>query len=435
MNFKNNPLLRNILVFFSGNIVALAATIGVQFFLPKLLSIEEYGLYKSFALYLSYTSLFHFGLKDGIYIALCQAIDFDKHKNYIYFSILVLQQLILFSLMFIASFFFEFPIKIILICLSLASFFFIINTYYDALFQSKKKFKTVSVLKVLKELSFFVLLILVYVFFESPNIKLILSAFLISIILTFFVYTHVSKKWIGLKVISKTDFIQIIRPVYKRGFRLIAGNFGHQINTNADKLFVSLFYSIELFAYYSFGGMFFVLTNTFVNSIGTVLLPFLFKEYKHNLVYKHNQLMKLTTSFSVVLFIYLIGVFYFVKYFYSDYVSSIQIIALFYIGMVYNFKINIIQNNFLKTLGLDKQYIRNNYITLCVFVFIMLLLYVLKTDIIFFAFCTSLIMYLRSKFNLKAINSKLNEKKTYWLDDILIFTLGILGFVYAKYFI
>ncbi|MBL0684670.1 oligosaccharide flippase family protein [Aquimarina mytili] len=429
---KKNHFLKNIAIFFSGSLIALVAAVSVQFFIPKILSVEDYGLYKSFTLYLSYTSLLHFGLKDGIYIALCTQEAFIKQENIKYFSTLITQQFIVLILMLSGAFFFETPLKIILICLSITSFFFIINTYYDSLFQSQKKFKTVSFLKIFKETSFLILVVLVYFLFDKPSINIILGCFLLSIITSYFVYTYVSRKWIGLKTIGASD-IEFIKPTYYRGIKLLAGNFGNQVNTNIDKLFINFFYSIELFAYYSFGGMFFVLTNTFVSSVSTVLLPYLFKDYNQDLDNKHRQLMKVTTMFSPVLFFYLIVVFYFVEYFYQNYIESITIIALFYVAMVYNIKINIVQNNYLKTLNLDKEYVRNNYIVLFGYILIMTMLYLLKMEIVYFAICTSMMMYFRFRLNLRCINSRLKINKNYFLDDFLIFILGILVFLYAKY--
>ncbi len=429
---KKNPFLKNIAIFFSGSLIALIAAVSVQFLIPKILSIEDYGLYKSFTLYLSYTSLLHFGLKDGIYIALCSEETFSKQKNIKYFSLLIIQQSIVLVLMLSAAFFFGTPLKIILICLSITSFFFIINTYYDSLFQSQKKFKIVSFLKIFKETSFLILVVLVYFLYDKPSINLILGSFLLSIIASYFTYTYVSRKLIGIKTITSKD-INFIKPTYSRGIKLLAGNFGNQINVNIDKLFINFFYSIELFAYYSFGGMFFVLTNTFVSSVATVLLPYLFKEYNQDLENKHRQLMKVTTMFSLVLCFYLIAVFYFVKYFYENYIESIPIIALFYVAMVYNIKINIVQNNYLKTLNLDKEYVKNNYIVLFGYILIMTGLYLLKMDIVYFAVCTSIMMYLRFKLNLRSINAQLKTNKSYFIDDFLIFILGILVFLYAKF--
>lgn len=429
-----NPLLKNIAVFFSGSLIALIAMVLVQFFLPKILSIKDYGLYKSFTLYLSYSSLLHFGLKDGIYIALCQEEKFNKNKNINYYSILIIQQFLILVLMLVVSFFFNVPLKIVLMCLSITSFFFILNTYYDALFQSQKNFKIVSFLKIFKESTFLILLVFIYFVLGTPNITLILIAFLVSIIITFIIYTIVARKLIGIKKITVVN-VDAIKPIYKRGIGLITGNFGNQVNANIDKLFVNFFYSVETFAYYSFGGMFFVLTNTFIGAVSTVLLPYLFKDYNHDLENKHRQLMKITTLLSFFLFFYLIIVFYLVKYLYEDYIVSIPIISLFYIAMVYNIKINIIQNNYLKTLNLDKEYVKNNYITLLIYILLMIVLYVCKMETMYFAICTSIMMFIRAKLNLQSINSKLKSKKMYIIDDFLIFILGILVFLFAKLFI
>lgn len=431
---KRNPIFKNILIFFSGSLIALVLSALIQFFLPKVLSVSNYGLYKSFALYLSYTSLFHFGFKDGIYLALCSEKKFDKDKNTSYFTVLVIQQFLVLCLMLLASTFFEFSIKVVLFCLAIASFFLIISTYYDSLFQSQKEFKVVSFMKIIKELIFLGLLILIYFQFDDPDINVILSAFLISVFFVFIFYSIRARKFIGFKNFNLIKFNDI-GLVYKRGLLLIAGNFGSQINTNVDKLFISFLYPVQLFAYYSFGGMFFVLTNAFVNSIATVLLPYLFDEFKDDLVRKYNQLMKFTTIFSIILALYLIGVFYFITFFYQEYNRSISIIALFFLGMVYSVKINIVQNNYLKFLSLDNQYVKNNYFVLLLFVLIMILLYLFDLEITYFALCTSLMIYVRYRLNLKSIDRKLKINKHYLADDSLIFTLGGLVFIYAEYLI
>ncbi|CAN0588442.1 unnamed protein product, partial [Ectocarpus sp. 12 AP-2014] len=178
------------------------------------------------------------------------------------------------------------------------------NTYYDSLYQSKKRFKTVSHLKVFKEVFFLVSVICVLLFFSKIDLEILLGLFVLSILLTFLIYTYLSKKLIGIHIPNKRDFIKTISPVYKRGIRLLTGNFGNQINANIDKLFISSFFSATTFAYYSFGGMFFVLVNSFVGSVATVLLPYLLTDYKKNLDIKYLQLLKFTTYFALALFIY-----------------------------------------------------------------------------------------------------------------------------------
>ena len=227
----------------------------------------------------------------------------------------------------------------------------------------------------------------------------------------------------------------IIKPVYKRGFTQIVGNFGNQINTNVDKLFVNIFYPVKLFAVYSFGGMFFVLVNTLVNSITTVVLPYLFNLDKFNLKEKYKKLMLATQIISLFLFFYVIAVFYLIDNFYENYTKSISIISLFYVGMVYNLKINIVQNNFLKSLDMDKDYIRNNYISLLLFISTMIIMFLNNIDLIYFALCTSIMMYFRFRINLVIVNKKLGEKNNYIFHDILSFILGSFLYLYANNYV
>lgn len=430
----NNSFRKNLAIFFSGNLVALSITIIIQFVFPKILSVEDYGYYKSFTLYLSFTSLLHFGLKDGIYLRLCEDKFFNRDNNVSYFSFLFFQQLIVLLIMGLLSFCFEIPMKILLLCLALTSLFFIINTYYDSLFQAKKNFLIVSKLKICKESVFLSVVGLMYFLFEKMTIQYILLAFLSSVIFTFILYTFKARKYISIKRISRND-INIIKPIYRRGFRIIMGNFGNQINSNIDKLFVNFFYTVKEFAYYSFGGMFFVLTNTFVSSIATVLLPYLIGDEQENLERKYLKLTKLTTIVSLGLFLYLILMFFLVFFFYQEYTSSILIIALFYGAMVYNIKVNIIQNNYLKTMKLDKHYVANNYIILVIFFLSMLILYFLKIELIWFSLTTSIIMYLRYRLNHYSIQKNFNKKQLFLSHDVLIMGLGVIIFMIAKNFI
>ena len=66
--------------------------------------------------------------------------------------------------------------------------------------------------------------------------------------------------------------------------------------------------------------------------------------------------------------------------------------------MVYNMKINIVQNNYLKTLGLDRSYVsQNGYIVLAVFIGTMFGLYSIDADLKYFALSTSVFVFARYK--------------------------------------
>ena len=204
------------------------------------------------------------------------------------------------------------------------------NTYYDALFQSRKEFKVVSFLKIFKEAALLGMVGYCFFFLDGVNLEMLLGFFVVSILLTFIIYSFKAGSMIGIRIPQKKEIRMILAPVYRRGIALLAGNFGNQINANIDKLFVSTFFSVSAFAYYSFGGLFFVLTNTLVGSVATVLLPYLLTDYKKRLASTYKKLLEITTFFGLLLFVYVLVVEWIVVVFYPEYIKSIPIISLFF---------------------------------------------------------------------------------------------------------
>ena len=62
---KPKVILKYIITVMFANIVSLAGSIATGFLLPKLFSLDDYGYFKIFSLYLTYTGILHFGFPDG----------------------------------------------------------------------------------------------------------------------------------------------------------------------------------------------------------------------------------------------------------------------------------------------------------------------------------------------------------------------------------
>lgn len=66
MNFWET--LKNIAYSFSANVISLCISIFMVMFVPKFLSVDDYGLWQLFLFYFSYLGFLHFGWEDGIYL-------------------------------------------------------------------------------------------------------------------------------------------------------------------------------------------------------------------------------------------------------------------------------------------------------------------------------------------------------------------------------
>ena len=59
---------KGITIVFVANIINMFFSVITSFILPKYLSIESYGYYKVFQLYVNYLGIAHLGYIDGIYL-------------------------------------------------------------------------------------------------------------------------------------------------------------------------------------------------------------------------------------------------------------------------------------------------------------------------------------------------------------------------------
>ena len=67
-------------VFFSQGLSVFSGVM-VGFIIPKILGVEEYGFYRTYTMYFTYTSLLHFGFVDGILLKY-SGQDYDNLNKY-----------------------------------------------------------------------------------------------------------------------------------------------------------------------------------------------------------------------------------------------------------------------------------------------------------------------------------------------------------------
>lgn len=65
---KFGKVIKNISYSFSANLISLLISIFMVLFVPKMLSVNDYGLWQLFLFYYSYLGFLHFGWEDGIYL-------------------------------------------------------------------------------------------------------------------------------------------------------------------------------------------------------------------------------------------------------------------------------------------------------------------------------------------------------------------------------
>ena len=426
-------LYRHLLTFVSGNFLAIIISSISMLLLPKLLSLEDYGIYKTFTLYLSYTSLLHFGLKDGIYLIQCQNRKEDTNRDNIYYSWFMTQQIFVSLAIIVFAFIFHSQ-QFFIILLAATTFFFVLNTYYDSYSQAYQYFKVPVKYRLIKESLFLVTLTGIFVLIKtgksipiSVNYKTLLILNLSVVILLWVLYTNHYRNNLKFSTKSLFSHFELIRKVYKRGSKIMVGNFAHQFNANLDKLLVSLFYVKEDFAIYSFGAMFFMLLNLISTNISQVLLPYLYKQDNSNTNLKYTKISIINSYIGLIIFPLLLVVILLIPIFYPNYVGAIKIVSLLSLGMYFNIQITMSQNNLLKLHVKDYLYIRNNLISVGLLLLGGIIITTRKLPAYEFALAASLSILIKYILNDIYISKKLKFKKIQHL--IISYALPITIFI------
>lgn len=363
-NANNNFMKNMIMVLFSNGII-LISNVLTALLLPKLMGTTNYGYYKIFTLYLSYTALLHLGFVDGILLkhAGMRYEDIDKHKfvfNTKFF--LKMQVSISLFLVIIALVLCQNEYRIIMVLLGIDTFLINMSTYYQFLSQCTMRFKELATRNILLSVFKILITIIMMVCYKFGLINLvryyiyIICIILVDVVLVLkYIYTYRDITF-GYNE-KNSNYKKEIFAYFKCGIVLtIAYQIANLVFT-LDRQFVALLFDTNIYGVYSFSYTLIALVTTAVSSISIVLFPTL-KQKKQEVVIK-----QFSDSIAIVMMLtYLAHVIYypftiFVQWYLPDYVGSLEIIKIILPGLAITSCITSIFFTYYKVLDKIKIYL------------------------------------------------------------------------------
>lgn len=377
MNFKN--IIKNFLGVVIGNFSSIIAGVIVGFAVPKFLSVEEYGLLKTFTLYIFYLGLFSFGIIDGIVLEYggknYDELDRPVFRNYFrwYLIVSLISALII---LFTATMFFKTDQAFILIALAFNLLPVNISNYFQQISQITQRFKEYSLRKILQSFLNVLLVFLCYFLFKnnqhvSYRFYIILLVIINYILCIWYVYTY-RKLVFGEKIsfiLGKKDIILLV----KTGLPLLIANICSVLIVTIDSQFVNILFSTRDYAMYAFAYNLLSLITIATAAISTVLYPTL-KRTDETLI-KQNY-GYLVSIIEIVIFGALFVFFplsIFVNWFLPNYNESLEIFRVIFPGVALTTPIVVIMHNYYKTLKKSNLYF---YKSIMVLVFSMIANYI-----------------------------------------------------------
>ncbi|MFV0341456.1 MAG: oligosaccharide flippase family protein [Anaerocolumna sp.] len=362
-NKKVSLSLNNVIKVALSNIFVLFAGLLTGFILPKIMGISEYGYYKAFTLYISYSSIFRFGIVDGIYL-LYGGMAYDeleKNKFRFYSQFLCVFEIIISAVLItICAISLSGEYRNIFIFVAIYIWSFNMTSYYQVISQITGRFNELSLRNSLQALFTSVGVVIFWIICRHGNQDLNYESYIlfytcIQILLTiWYMYTYKDITF-GTNTGKYNKFEEII-TLLKVGLPLLFSNLCATLMLNVDRQFVNVLFDNEVYAKYAFAYNMLTLVTVATTAVSTVVYPILKrtddKQLKNN--YDLLEMGMLLLVFSALTIYFPLKLF--INYFLPKYIDSIDIFKVIFPGLAMSSVIMVIMHNYYKTLGRNMEF-------------------------------------------------------------------------------
>lgn len=279
---------KDLIVVTAGNVLYLLAQIAVGLLLPLAMSVNDFGYYKVYTLYLTYCGLLHFGLVDGMLLKFggqdYNSLDKTRFRSYFRcFSVLELLSGVLIVL--ISMIFLKDEMRYIIIGVSLSMILSNLTLFFQYLSQATSRFKEFALLKGVNA-SLILVCVLIFLavkhFYGTDTGFMTLIASLIVISAVILVcYLMIYRDIIWGNALPFRDIKTDIAGMIRLGIVMTLAYEASRLVLLIDRQFVSVLFDVEVYARYAFAYNILSCFTALIVGISTVLFP-KFKQLPEN---------------------------------------------------------------------------------------------------------------------------------------------------------
>lgn len=432
MQKKHKQIIKSIVEVLFSNIVTIISGVIVGFIIPKVLTVDGYGFYKTFTLYVTYTGMFSMGVIDGI------VLDYGSYdyKNYDqklfrgYFRWYLLIHAIWTGILIIfATVLKDENYSFIIIMIAIYMTFANIVGYFQQISQITQRFKEYSIAKGLQSaLKITCGLLLVAIFAYTHNAVdykiytvLVTCEFIVVAIGYIFIYKNIIFGQACLLSDTKSKVLHLS----KIGIPLMIANLCSSLILTLDRQFVNILFNNTEYAVYAFAYNLLSLITVATSAVSTVLYPILKRTTVDTLKKNYSDLISTVLVFVYGTLIAYFPLFKFIEWFLPKYVDSLLIFRIIFPGLAISSAVTVIMHNYYKTLEKNSEYFRKSLIILVISGIANLIAYILfgtTVSISAASIITMILWYLYiEQFFVKGYGYSRKRNLSYLLIMMLIF--------------
>lgn len=360
-------IIQNFSYTLSSNFISLLISSLIIFVVPKVIGINDYGFWQIYLFYSAYVGFLHFGWNDGIYLRYGgeKYENLNKELFFSQFWMLFFSQLFISIVLGIGTNFYYPDIKNELFILHMISFnLLIVNVRYMLLFilQATNRMKEYSVSVILDRViyAFFIIFL---VLIGNKQYKPMIVSDLIGKFISLLYLIYVCNDIVIRKISDfYFNFSETIKNI-KVGVNLMLANIAGTLILGIVKFGIQKVWSVAVFGSVSLTLSVSNLLMTFVNALSLAIFPILRRTHTEKLpgMYSVIRNLLMVTLFGLLIIYYpLRNV---LSMWLPQYASDLAYMALIFPMVVYEGKVSLLTNTYLKTLRKEKTILKVNIIT------------------------------------------------------------------------
>lgn len=368
MNNKASVLIKNISYTITSNLISLFVSILVVAIVPKLIGVEEYGYWQLFIFYASYVGFMQFGWNDGIYLRYGGS-DYAKLDKKLFFSqfwMLVISQIIIASIIIVGSsllFLNNVEMQFIFAMVSICTIVSGTRAMLLFILQGTNRIKEYAQITILDRL-IYCSLITLFVVIGIREFQLMITADLmgrsISLLYAMFCCRDVVFRKISTFYFSFRETLKNISV----GIKLMFSNISSMLIIGVVRFGIERSWNVSTFGKVSLTLSVSSLMMVFINAIGIVLFPILRRTDEKKL----PDIYKTLRDFLMVILLGVLIIYYPLRVILTawlpKYVDSLMYMALVFPMCIFEGKMALLINTYLKTLRKEKLMLKINLVSL-----------------------------------------------------------------------
>lgn len=363
MNIKVKKVLKNISYSFMANIISMIISVISVVFLPKFMSVENYGVWQLYLFYVSYLGFFHFGWLDGICLRYggCYFEKLDKVKFTSQFVLLFFIELIIsvIAIIFINLFVEDYFTKQVLIFVSCVLVPVILFTFATFILQITNKIKEYAYLTLFGRILFFISLMMYFNISNRGYTELIYLD-IISKVLALFYSVYLIKEILVLKIDKLNNVFKETWENVSVGSKLLFANIAGMLILGIIRFGISQQWDVATFGKVSLTLNCSNFLMVFINALSVVFFPILKRTDESKIKGLYISIRSGLTSVLLGCLIIYYPLNSILSWWLPEYQDSLIYMAVLLPICLFESKVSLLTNTYLKALRKEKVMMKIN---------------------------------------------------------------------------